>query len=77
MFNFKINGVLIIVVDPEKFQNVIGKTGIVDGHNVEIVGIKSHYAIVKEIETGQKFQVVWGKLAKWDEDKEETNEQSV
>lgn len=74
MFNFTVNGIPIVVIDPEKCQDIIGRTVIVDGHNVKIVGIKSHYAMVEEIETGQKFKVVWGKLSEWDEDKEKTNE---
>jgi hypothetical protein len=52
----------IFVIDPDAHQHMIGKTGVIDGHEVELVEIQSHGAVVKDTKTGQKWKVMWGKL---------------
>lgn len=56
----------IVVIDPEARQHLIGQKGVIEGHNVELVGIREHCAIVKDVETGHMWKVLWGKLIEWE-----------
>jgi hypothetical protein len=54
----------ITIVDPQSCKHLIGQKGVIEGHNVELIDVREHCAIVKDTDTGETWKVLWGKLVK-------------